>query len=156
MSTSGGDLRIGEVAARAGVSPRTLRYYEELGLIAPSGHSPGGARRYGEADVARLRRIRDLQALMGFELDEIRTVLAAEDRLGQLRSEYLADAVDPERRRQIISEAIEINNRLRVQVKERLARAEEFLGDLERKARRYRKLLSELSAAEPGHSPSGR
>ena len=59
----GGDaeFRIGEVAQRAGVTTRTLRYYQELGLLSPSGASPGGSRRYSEADVNRLLRILELR-----------------------------------------------------------------------------------------------
>jgi DNA-binding transcriptional MerR regulator len=45
------------MAALAGVSPRTLRYYEERGIFAPTGHTSGGERRYGANDVARLQRI---------------------------------------------------------------------------------------------------
>ena len=75
---TGRRLRIGEAAERAAVSVRTLRYYEELGLLTPSDYSPGGARRYAEEDVARLARIRELKDLLGFNLDEVRTVLTAE------------------------------------------------------------------------------
>src|SRR5437660_6702189 len=71
----GAGMRIGEVAAQLGVSPRTLRYYEELGLLRPSSKTAGGARRYSEAEVERLLRIRDLQELLGFNLEEIRVVL---------------------------------------------------------------------------------
>ena len=49
--------RIGEVAERFGVSTRTLRYYEEVGLIVPSGKSPGGSRRYSDADITRIERV---------------------------------------------------------------------------------------------------
>ena len=65
----------GEAAERAGVSSRTLRWYEERGLLVPTGYSVGGARRYSEEDVARLVHIRELQSLLGFDLDEIRDVL---------------------------------------------------------------------------------
>jgi DNA-binding transcriptional MerR regulator len=68
---SDAQYRIGEVAEAAGVSTRTLRYYEELGLVSPSGHSPGGARRYSDADLARVLRIRELQHLVGFNLEAI-------------------------------------------------------------------------------------
>jgi DNA-binding transcriptional MerR regulator len=147
---AGGEgLRIGEVATATGVSTRTLRYYEELGLVSPAGHSPGGARRYSDHDVARVQRIRELQELMGFGLDEIGTILDAEDRLARLRSEYLTGTVDAERQRKLVSEAIAINDRLRSQVKERLARAEEFLADLEGKARRYRQVLAEIAEKRP-------
>jgi DNA-binding transcriptional MerR regulator len=71
VSTGAGELRIGEAAARVGVSSRTLRYYEELGLLTPSGRTPGGARRYTNEDIARLEHIRVLQELMGFNLEEI-------------------------------------------------------------------------------------
>ncbi|MGI9119457.1 MAG: MerR family transcriptional regulator [Acidimicrobiales bacterium] len=144
----GAILRIGEVALRAGVSPRTLRYYEELGLLTPCGHSPGGARRYSEADVARLVRIRELQDVMGLDLEHIHTMLRAEDRLQELRGEYAAG--DEERQREIVNEAILINDRLQAQVRERLAWAEQFLAELESKARRYRDILSGMAPVEVG------
>ena len=61
-------FRIGEVAKQAGVSPRTLRYYQELGMLDPAGRSPGGSRRYSSRDVARLTRILELRDVMGFDL----------------------------------------------------------------------------------------
>ncbi len=61
-------LKIGTVATRLGISERTLRYYEEVGLLAPHLRRPGGCRRYGTADVERVQRIRELQSLMGFNL----------------------------------------------------------------------------------------
>ena len=54
------DYRIEEVAARTGFTKRTLRYYEEIGLITPAGRSEGNYRLYSEEDVARLRRIKRL------------------------------------------------------------------------------------------------
>ncbi len=134
-----GTLRIGEVAERAGVSCRTLRYYEELRLLAPSGHSAGGARRYTEDDVGRLLRIRELQELMGFDLEEIGAILGAEDRLAELRSEWHGGA-RPERQEEILAEAVKINDRLRHQVREKRAKLDEVMADLEAKARRYREL----------------
>src|SRR5437773_5312667 len=103
--------RIGEVAEAAGVSTRTLRYYEELGLLSPSGHSPGGARRYSDADLARVLRIRELQQLVGFNLDEIKTIVAADARLDELRTEYAvisnAKAGRPHQREpELVAEAI--------------------------------------------------
>jgi DNA-binding transcriptional MerR regulator len=134
-----GALRIGEVAARAGVSCRTLRYYEELRLLAPSGHSAGGARRYTEDDLARLLRIRELQDVMGFDLEEIGAILGAEDRLAELRTEWRGGA-QPERQDEILAEAVKINDRLRQQVREKRAKLDEVMAELEAKARRYREL----------------
>jgi len=137
--------RIGEVAKAAGVSTRTLRYYEELGLLSPAGHSPGGARRYSEGDLGRVLRIRELQQLVGFNLDEIKTIVAAEARLDEIRSEFRAGG-SPERERQMVAEATEINDRLRAEMRDKLARLETFLADLDAKARLLRRKAKERDA----------
>ncbi len=140
---SGRALRIGEAAARAAVSVRTLRYYEELGLLTPSARSPGGARRYAEEDVARLARIRELKDLLGFNLDEVRAVLRAEDRLGSLRAAYHAE-VDHAAQQAIVAEALEINARLQAAVQAKLRRLTAFQAELEEKATRYTAALASL------------
>jgi MerR family transcriptional regulator, repressor of the yfmOP operon len=136
--------RIGEIAEAAGVSTRTLRYYEELGLLSPSGYSPGGARRYSDADLARVHRIRELQHLVGFNLDEIKTIVAAETRLEELRSQYavISNAKaggPPQRERELVAEAIEINDQLREDMRAKLSRLETFLADLDARAALYRR-----------------
>ena len=68
-------MQIGEVAEQVGLSLRTVRYYEEIGLVIPSGRSPGGFRQYDESDVRRLMIARDLKPL-GFSLDEIREIVS--------------------------------------------------------------------------------
>ena len=136
--------RIGEVAEAAGVSCRTLRYYEELGLLVPSGHTTGGARRYTEDDLARLLHIREMQELMSFGLDEIGEVLGAEDRLGELRGQYNA-ATRLDRQKEILAEAVEINDRLRDRVRQKLAELNRVLGELDAKAERYRLRASEMA-----------
>ncbi|MBV8159350.1 MAG: MerR family transcriptional regulator [Acidimicrobiia bacterium] len=137
--------RIGEIATAAGVSTRTLRYYEELGLVSPAGYSPGGARRYSDRDLGRVRRIRELQHLVGFNLDEIKTIVAAEARLGELRTEYRAGR-PPERECELRAEAIEINNRLREDMRAKLARLETFLADLDARAALYRRRPKDTKA----------
>lgn len=149
-----GGLRIGEVAVRADVSTRTLRYYEELGLLPTAKRTAGGARRYSEGDVAALLRIRELQELMGFDLEEIRTIVDAESRLAQLRTEYRA-GVRPKRQEQLLREAVRINDELRAAVRAKLGRIQRFAAGLESKATRYRELLDEIDAgatAEDGAS----
>jgi DNA-binding transcriptional MerR regulator len=143
--TDGGErpLRIGEAAERAGVSTRTLRYYQELGLLDPSDHRPGGNRRYSADDVARLLRIIELRDVMGFDLERIRTILDAEDRLAALRTEYRSGR-SAARKAQIVSEAIEINRHLREQVRDKIKVLEAFLDDLEDTAARYRTVAADL------------
>ncbi|MGW3727455.1 MerR family transcriptional regulator [Streptomyces sp. NPDC000851] len=76
----GKHMQIGEVAARTELSLRTIRHYEETGLVIPSARSQGGFRLYTEADVARLMVIRRMKPL-GFTLDQMRDLLDATDRL---------------------------------------------------------------------------
>ena len=135
-------VSIGQAAEQAGVTTRTLRYYEQLGLLTPAGRSVGGARRYAPEDVERVARIRRLQELLGQDLEQIRRVLDAEDRLAELRAEW-ADATVT-RREALLAEATELNNIMRAQVRSRLAALEEFEHELEDTARRYRKVAKEL------------
>ncbi|MBB1031717.1 MerR family transcriptional regulator [Dietzia sp. SLG310A2-38A2] len=70
--------KIGEVAECTGLSIRTLRHYDDLGLVVPSGHTAGGFRLYTEADVERLLLVRRMKPL-GFSLDRMRQFLEAVD-----------------------------------------------------------------------------
>ncbi|GAB4238031.1 MAG: Cu(I)-responsive transcriptional regulator [Elainellaceae cyanobacterium] len=67
-------MRIGTFAKRAGVTPRTVRYYESLGLLGPSQREGGGFRYYTEAELAKLQKINALKEL-GLSLEEIATVI---------------------------------------------------------------------------------
>jgi DNA-binding transcriptional MerR regulator len=67
-------MKIGEFAQRAGVTPRTVRYYESLGLLGPSEREGSGFRYYTEAELARLQKINALKEL-GLSLEEVTTVL---------------------------------------------------------------------------------
>lgn len=140
--------RIGEIAEQLGVSTRTLRYYEELGLVAPSSYSAGGSRRYVEADRQRILRIRELQAIMGFNLEEIREILHADDRLAELTSEF-HKGVTPKRHKTILVEAARLNARTQEQVLAKIAILEAFQAELEAKATRYRQRASELGIDLP-------
>ena len=72
--TPAGRMQIGEVAEQIGLSLRTIRYYEEVGLAVPSARSEGGFRLYAEADVDRLRVVVQMKPL-GFSLEEMRELL---------------------------------------------------------------------------------
>lgn len=143
---------IGQVARQAGVTTRTLRYYQELGLLDPAGQSPGGNRRYSDADVARLQRIIELRNVMGFDLERIQEILQAEDRLAQLKEEAQR-GISEDRRREILAEAILLNAGMRRQVRDKLAVLEGFLAKLEDKAVHYQRLAAELGLEE-GATPA--
>ena len=79
---------IEQVATRTGLTKRTLRYYEEVGLLPPTGRTEGNYRRYSEADIQRLEYIKKLRDLLGFSLAEIRELLEIEEERGQIREAY--------------------------------------------------------------------
>ena len=78
MNASSELERVGEIAERLGVSPRTIKYYEELGLIRPETRSPGGFRLYGKEGVEQLERILRMKSI-GYSLGAIRELLATRD-----------------------------------------------------------------------------
>ncbi|SCY62928.1 DNA-binding transcriptional regulator, MerR family [Microbacterium sp. LKL04] len=116
-------MRIGEVAERTGLSFRTLRHYDEIGLVTPSARTDGGFRLYTEGDVARILLIRRMKPL-GFTLDEMRDLLEVVDAMA-------GDADDPQIRARldgVRAEAAARREKLRRQVE----MADEFLDQLER------------------------
>ena len=78
-------MQIGEVAERTGLTPRTLRYYEEMGLLSPASRLNGGFRQYGEADIERLERIKQMRDLLGISLAQIKEMVEAEELKDELR-----------------------------------------------------------------------
>ncbi|HEY1353554.1 MAG TPA: MerR family transcriptional regulator [Ktedonobacteraceae bacterium] len=79
---------IEQVAAQIGLTKRTLRYYEEVGLLPPTERTEGNYRRYTREDIQRLERIKNLRDLLGFSLADIREILQAEDERHQLKVAY--------------------------------------------------------------------
>lgn len=142
-------LRISGAAARAGVSARTLRYYEELGLLSPSGHTSGGERRYRDADLQRLDRILELREVLGMNLEEIKGFLDSEHRLDEVRDAYRAKRDEPTdearaQQRVLLEEALSLNEELTRQLDAKLARMDAFRSKLAANAQRCRELLDDL------------
>lgn len=79
---------IEQVATRTGLTKRALRYYEEIGLLRPTDRTEGNYRRYANDDIERLMRIKELRDLLGFSLNDIRSLLKAEDERGQIKAVY--------------------------------------------------------------------
>src|SRR5690348_9119224 len=87
MSTVG-QFRIGELARRVGATPRTVRYYEELGLLSPRGRPAGRHRMYDEQDEAELRELLRIRELLGLSLAELRVWSEAERARAGLRDRW--------------------------------------------------------------------
>jgi MerR family transcriptional regulator, repressor of the yfmOP operon len=137
-------LGIGAAAARAGVSERALRYYQELGLIVPTGTTPGGLRRYSEENLARVGRIRELQTVLGLNLDEIAIVLRNEDRLAEIRQAYKDQRTSDDERLRLTRECLVLLESLRTTVEGKRAALESFLADLEARIGRARDVMADL------------
>ena len=103
-------LRIDAVAQRTGLTKRTIRYYEEYGLITPSGRSEGGYRLYTEDDVVDLERIQRLRDSAGLSLSEIRELLDAYSVRDRIRRRY-RETDDPGERLALIAESIQVLTR---------------------------------------------
>ena len=144
------EWRIGEVAKLTGVTTRTLRYWEELELLQPSGHRASGERLYSPTDVARVTRIRNLQELLGFSLAEVRTVLNADDVdvLDRVRSELRAENLSPTRHGELLDEGIAANDNLLGRLEETLSRIQAFRDERVASGIRLREARRELRATE--------
>lgn len=145
---------ISKAATGCGVSQRALRYYQQIGLLTPTGATPGGLRRYSEADLARVRRIRELQSLLGFNLDEIRAVLASDDRLAAIRAEYNAASEGSARRALLLRQALKVREDLAETVDSKIAALQSFRSDLSASMDRVRTLLA--GASDMRDSGAGR
>lgn len=87
-----GYLQIGEAAEKAELTQRTLRYYEEKGLLQPPTRMEGGFRLYSPDDIERLERVKQLKDLLGFSLADIREMLEADDVKQALKAGWRKDA----------------------------------------------------------------
>jgi DNA-binding transcriptional MerR regulator len=147
MSAHTPSLRIGDVAKLVGTTPRTIRYYEEIGLLpeAPSRPS-GGHRVYTDAEVERLREVMRLKELLGVTLEELRTLLAAEESRATVRAQLRRDDVAPPRRRELLLEALGHIDRQLELVEHRAAELAKLKSELCETRRRVRRKIRELDA----------
>jgi MerR family transcriptional regulator, repressor of the yfmOP operon len=143
-------LRIGDVAKLTGVTPRTIRYYEEIGLLpAPDSREPGAHRTYAPADVERLTELIRLKNLLGISLDGLKDLVEAEDNRAALRREWHEGVEDPVRRREIL-ESLDSHAELQLELvrarRDEIAALEEELLERRARIRRRRRELDDEPA----------
>jgi DNA-binding transcriptional MerR regulator len=138
-------LRIGDVARLTGTTPRTIRYYEEIGLLPGAEDRARGAHRtYREADVERLQEVLRLKDLLGLPLEELRELMAAEEARAALRREWRSGVEDPVRQRQILEESLSYIDRQLALVRRRRDEIARLEDDLSNRRRRVRDRLRGL------------
>lgn len=126
------DMRIGEFAAAAGVTTRTVRHYEQLGLLQPSERSASGYRYYTDRELARMKKIGQLQAL-GLTLEEIATVIDL----------YFDDPTGVQGKRKVLGI---LEGHLR-ETRRRRSDLERFENELVKSIEKVRRLLAEAERA---------
>jgi MerR family transcriptional regulator, repressor of the yfmOP operon len=137
--------RIGEVAERVGVTTRTIRYYEERGLLGHASTRAKGAHRlYTEADVIRLEELIRLRDLLGLSLEELVALAEAEEARSMLRGRWAESASDEERVR-IIDDAIPLVERQLELVAVRQEKLAAFSDDLKAKLKSLKRRRRELT-----------
>jgi DNA-binding transcriptional MerR regulator len=143
-------LRIGELAAQTGTTPRTIRYYEEIGLLPGSADRAQGKHRcYTELDAERVREIVRLRDLLGLTLEELSRLLDAETARAELRREW-EHAEDSDDRRRILDEALgHLATQLEL-VRRRRRELDELESQLVARRRRARARLRELERSAAG------
>ncbi len=136
-------LQIGEVAERTGVTQRTLRFYEEKGLLKPPTRLDGGFRLYSEDDVLRVEQIKRLQGLLGFTLADIKDMVEAEEVKSQIKATYRKDAEISERRDKL-RKAKEVTVGQVAVIDQKLAALHDMKSHLEEKLDQYDTWLQHL------------
>jgi DNA-binding transcriptional MerR regulator len=145
-------LRIQEVAAETGLTPRTIRYYEEVGLLAPAARSEGAYRLYDGEDLDRLRFISGLRNDAGFSLAEIGQLLEDEDARARNRDRYRSSH-DPVERRQILTDAVDRVDRQVASLRGKIERLEAMIREAEDRRAHLAGHLEDLDAGrEPTHT----
>lgn len=117
-------MHTGELAERTGLSIRTIRHYDDIGLFAPSGRSDGGFRLYTEGDFERLMLIRRMKPL-GYSLEQMGDLLRAIDAASNEQSVTSADA------RHMLQDFLQDAEERREKLAHQLAMADEFLALLQ-------------------------
>jgi MerR family transcriptional regulator, repressor of the yfmOP operon len=147
IATTSELLRIGEIARLVDTTPRTIRYYEEIGLLPASGERESGRHRlYTEADVDRLRELLRLRDLLGLSLEELKELAEAESARAALRDEWRHGGQET-RPREILEEAIGHIGRQLDLVRGRRAQLERLEGELAARRRELRERLRRLRSA---------
>ena len=144
--------RIEQVAGRLQTTKRTLRYYEEIGLLTPAERTEGGYRLYSEDDIARLERIQRLKDLLGFSLAEIRELLQADDERGLVKMAFRQET-DPVVKVKHLEEAERLSRRQLAVVEHKIAGLEQMRQDILTRLEHYEQHRRELRAALEAQAP---
>ena len=141
-------LRIHEAARDVGLTPRSVRYYEEVGLLRPARRSEGDYRLYDESDLERLRFIKGLRDDAGFSLAEISKLLEDEAARERDHVAYHATA-DPRERRRILSDRVASFERQTQTLRTKIGRLQTMVDQTEARRKHSLARIAELELSDP-------
>jgi DNA-binding transcriptional MerR regulator len=147
-------LRIHEAAAEVGLTPRSVRYYEEMGLLRPAARSEGDYRLYDESDLERLRFIKGLRDDAGFSLAEISRLLEDEQARETDHAAYHATA-DPVERLRLLRARVASFERQAQTLCTKIERLRAMVDETEARRRHSLAKIAELESADVARAEPG-
>ena len=135
---------IEQVATQTGLTRRTLRYYEEVGLLTPSDRTEGNYRRYSDEDIHRLEHIKKLRDLLGFSLADIRAMLEVDDERGMLKEAYQQETEADAKIAQL-DRGDELIRRQLQMIEQKMAGLEQMRATLQAVIERHERIRKQLS-----------
>jgi len=141
-------LRIQEAAAEVGLTPRSVRYYEELGLLQPAARSEGDYRLFDESDLERLRFIKGLRDDAGFSLAEVAQLLEDEEARERGHAAFHATTDAAERKRLLCERAARLERQIET-LERKIGRLQAMVDDAQGRRARTMAKIEEIGSTEP-------
>jgi len=152
--TEGALLRIQDVAADTGLTTRTIRYYEEIGLLEPAARSDGAYRLFDASDLERLRFIRSLRDDAGFSLAQIGQLLEDEKARERNRRRFRTSGDDTERRALVLDASARVDRQIAI-LETKRARLDAMSEDARARRRHLDDHLANLDGGPDPHPGEG-
>jgi DNA-binding transcriptional MerR regulator len=141
-------LRIQEAAAEVGLTPRSVRYYEELGLLRPAARSEGDYRLFDDSDLERLRFIKGLRDDAGFSLAEVAQLLEDEEARERGHVAFHATTDPAERKRLLCERAARLERQIET-LERKVGRLQAMVDDARGRRARTMAKIEEIGSTEP-------
>lgn len=140
--------KIDEVAKECGLTKRTLRYYEEIGLLPPPERSEGGIRLYSRDHIDRLKRLINARDVLGFSLQELQAYIGISEQLDNYRQGYRQTEDREEKLAKLLEIEPAVSNQLEL-INEKLRKMVEIRDEVEQ----FHQRVQQAIASEKGQEP---
>ncbi|WP_088012572.1 MerR family transcriptional regulator [Gottfriedia acidiceleris] len=137
--------KIDEVAKECGLTKRSIRYYEEIGLISPPERSEGGFRLYSDSHIERLKKIMNVRDVLGFSLQEVQEYMAISEAFEEFRLQYREnkEKMNEDERKNSLLGAEEVLAQQLKMIDEKLKKMNDIRDEMNEMYQRVRKALEQ-------------